>query len=248
MAKTSGLGDNCYVGGYDLSGDVGALGAIAGGIAGTQDQTGINASAHERTHLLRDGRFEFTSFFNDASNQSHSALSSLPTTDRIVTYCRGTTLGNPAAAMVGKQINYDFTRPADGSLTIAVQVLPNAYGLEWGRQLTAGKRTDTGATNGASIDTTASAAFGAQAYLHVFSFSGTNVTVKIQDSADDSNWADVTGLSFTQITSSPTSERLATASGATIRRYLRAVTVTAGGFSALQFAVMINKNETSTTF
>ena len=40
-------------------------------------------------------------------------------------YTRGTTLGNPAACMVAKQINYDPTRAADGSLTIAVQAEAN---------------------------------------------------------------------------------------------------------------------------
>ena len=47
MAKTSGLGDNCYVGGYDLSGDIGSLGKISGSVA-TIDVTGINKSAFER--------------------------------------------------------------------------------------------------------------------------------------------------------------------------------------------------------
>ena len=30
MAKQSGLGDNFYIGGYNLSGDVGSLGSISG--------------------------------------------------------------------------------------------------------------------------------------------------------------------------------------------------------------------------
>jgi hypothetical protein len=112
-----------------------------------------------------------------------------------------------------------------------------------------GKRTDTAATLGTSIDTTASAAFGAQAYLQVFApFTGTDATVKVQDSADNVTFADVTGLTFTQITAGPTSERLATASGATVRRYLRASTVTTGGFSSLTFAVVIVKNATAVTF
>ena len=79
-------------------------------------------------------------------------MSSLPTTDRILTYCRGTTLGNPAASLVGKQLNYDATRADDGKLTFAVRAEANAFGIEWGKQLTAGKRTDTTATNGTAVE------------------------------------------------------------------------------------------------
>ena len=79
-------------------------------------------------------------------------------------------------------------------------------------------------------------------------FTGTDATVTIQDSADNVTFADVTGLTFTQITTAPTSERLATASGATVRRYLRAVTSTTGGFTSLTFAVVLVKNATAVAF
>lgn len=247
MAKQGGLGDALYISGYDLSGDIGNVGNVGGGYA-TLDVTGINKSAMERIGGVRDGRIEYMAYFNPSTNQAHARLSTLPTTDQNVTYCRGTTLGDPAASIVCKQLDYPGTRGDDGSFTFAVQSVANGYGLQWGRQLTAGLRTDTGATNGSSIDTTASAAFGAQAFLHVTAFTGTDVTIKIQDSADDSTFADVTGLSFTQVTSGPTSERIATASGATIRRYLRVATVTTGGFSSVTFNVNVIKNDTAVTF
>lgn len=150
MAKQSGLGDAFYLGGYDLSGDTNALGEIGGGIT-TIDTTGIDKYAMERIGGVRDGRIEWVSHFNPASGKAHSVLKSLPYTDRTLTYCRGTTLGNPAACLVGKQLNYDMTRADDGRLTLAVRVEANGYGLEWGNQLTAGLRTDTGATNGTGV-------------------------------------------------------------------------------------------------
>jgi hypothetical protein len=212
VAKQAGLGDNFYIAGYDVSGDINNV-ALSGGPA-TLDK-----------------------------------LAALPTADVHCMYMRGTTLGNAAACQVSKQINYDGTRADSGEFTFAVEAQCNGFGLEWGQQLTAGKRTDTAATLGTSIDTTASAAFGAQAYLQVFApFTGTDATVKVQDSADNVTFADVTGLTFTQITAAPTSERLATASGATIRRYLRVSTVTTGGFSSLTFAVVVVKNQTTVSF
>lgn len=247
MAKSSGLGDAFYIAGFDASGDIGSINTSGG--PATIDVTGINKSAYERIGGLRNGTMSWSAFFNPAVGSTHDQLAALPTADVICTYLRGTTLGNPAACMVAKQINYDGNRGNSGEFTFAVEAQSNGYGLEWGQTLTAGIRTDTAATLGTSIDTTAAASFGAQAYLHVFSpFTGTDATVKIQDSADNSTFADVTGLTFTQITAGPTSQRLATASGATIRRYLRAVTVTTGGFSALSFAVVIVKNATSVSF
>ena len=95
MTKQSGLGDNLYINGYDLSGDVGALSRIGGG-PHALEVTGIDKSAHERIGGLRDGGIEFQAWFNDAAAHAHPVLSALPLTDRIVTYCRGTTIGKPA--------------------------------------------------------------------------------------------------------------------------------------------------------
>lgn len=246
MAKESGLGDAFYVAGYDLSGDIGAIGRVAGGLTGTQDVTGINKLAFERVGLLRDGGMDWTSFLNPGEGQAHERLSSLPTADQIVTYCRGTTLGNPAASMVAKQINYDPNRGADGSITLAVQAVPNGYGLEWGRLLTAGKRSDTEATNGDSVDFGAAGTHGLQAWLHVFSFTGTSCTVKLQQSSDDGGtdaFADLSGGGFTAATG-VTSQRI-TVSG-NVERYLRVATT--GTFSECTFAVMVTVNETAVTF
>lgn len=150
LSKQSGLGDALFVGGYDLSGDTQSLGAIGGGPA-VLDVTGINKSAYERIGGERDGRIEWSSFFNAASAHAHPVLKTLPTADVHIMYCRGTTLGNSCASMVGKQLNYDGNRGDDGAFTFALQAQANGYGLEWGRLATAGVRTDTGATNGTAI-------------------------------------------------------------------------------------------------
>lgn len=241
MAKQGGLGDNFYLHGYDVSGDINSI-SVSGGPAALVT-TGIDKSAYERIGGLRTGGMTGQSFFNPATNRAHPRLSTLPTTDVHGAYFRGTTLGNPAACQVSKQVNYDGNRGDDGAFTFAFDLQCNGFGVEWGRSLTAGVRTDTAATNGTSIDTLASAAFGAQAYLQAFAMTGTDVTVKIQDSADNSAFADVVGLAFTQLAAGNTAERIATGNTATIRRYVRAVTVTTGGFSSLAFAVVFVKNE-----
>src|SRR5690242_3958492 len=151
MAKTSGIGDNFYIGGYDLSGDIASLDQISGGPA-LLDVTPINKSAHVRLGGLRSGGVSFTSFFDAAAGAEHPALSTLPRTDVIATYARGTAVGNPGASMTSKQVNYDPTRDNAGALTLKVDLQSNAFGLEWGKQLTAGLRTDSSATTGAFFD------------------------------------------------------------------------------------------------
>lgn len=396
MAKTSGLGDQFLLGGYDLSGEVNALGKVSGSL-GVLDMTPINKSAHVRLDGLKDGGIDFTTLFDPAAGHSHPVLATLPRTDVICFYLRGGTLGNPAAAEVAKQVDYNPTRGADGMLTSAVSTVANGYGVEWGVQLTAGLFTVTNsltgqntgfeggngnwvavtnntatntaaqahtgsnslqlsstaggdmtaascaagsiasqgfavvpgsqvsvqawvrstvsartcsvgvdwytsggafvstsygtgaadstsawtlisgtvtapataafgrvnvkvaATGGAaevhyvddvvflllpgSVDTAASASFGAQAYLQVVSFTGTDVTVKIQDSADNVTFADVTSMGFTQTTAAHTAQRISIANTATVRRYVAATLTTAGGFTALAFSVVLVKNQ-----
>ena len=247
MAKQTGLGDNLYVSGYDLSGDTGSLSRV-GGSADFLDVTGIDKSGWERRLGKRDGGITFMSFFNDATGQAHPVLSTLPTADRLVSYMRGTTLGNPAACLMAKQINYDPTRGQDGSLTIDAQTLGAGYGLEWGTQLTAGSIQHTSATAGSSVDFGASSSYGLQAYLHVFSFTGTSITVALQESSDDGSgdaFANVTGGVFTAATGVG-SERIATANDLTVEQYLRINTT--GTFSECTFAVVVVRNEVETTF
>jgi hypothetical protein len=258
VAKTSGLGDNFYVAGVDLSGDTASLGEVGGGCA-VIDVTGIDKSAFERIGGVRDGRIEWVSHFNPETaadnpgvtvDHSHVTLSSLPTTDRHIAYFRGTTLGNPAACLVAKQLNYDGTRDNDGKITFAVRAEANGFGLEWGKSLTAGIRTDTAATDGASVDFgTGSTAFGAQFYLQVFALDGDDCTFTVEQSSDDGGadaFAAVTGGAFTEVTAAPAVERLQTSRTQTVERYLRVVT--SGTFTSVSFAVVAVRNDSTILF
>ena len=244
MAKSSGLGDNFYVGGFDLSGDINSLTRIGGG-PNPLDVTGIDKSAHERLGGIKDGSIEFVSYMNDSLGQAHKTLSALPTTDVSLYYARGTTLGNQAACLISKQINYDATRGTDAMLTFQVQALANGFGLEWGTQLTAGKRSDTTATNGTAVDFLAASSFGWQAYLQVFSFTGTSCTVTLEDSANNIAFAPFTSSAFVAATAVGT-QRIFGTTTSTVRQYVRAVT--SGTFSECTFAVMLVKNESTVAF
>lgn len=128
-------------------------------------------------------------------------------------------------------------------LTEKVDPVLDGY-QEWGVQLTAGARTDTGATNGTSLDNTQSWAYGAQAYLHAVSFTGADVTVTVQHSADNSTWS--TLMSFTQITGSvPQAQRATVSNATTVNRYLRVITTTSGGFTSFKFLCAVTVNQTA---
>lgn len=246
MAPKTGLGAQLYIDGYDVSGDTQSVQRLGGGPAAL-DKTAIIHSGYVRKGGIRDGAIEWTSHFNKATDQQHLALRSLPLTDRHLMYSTATVLGAVAAAETAKQVNYDATRTADGDLTFTVSAPSTEYGFEFGNLLTAGKRTDTTATNGVGVDFAASHAFGAQFWLQVFSFTGTSVTAKIQESSDNGvgdAWADVVGGAFTAATARGV-QRIATAAGQTVERYLRVVTT--GTFSNAVFAVMAAVNEAAVT-
>lgn len=236
MSKQSGLGDNFYIDGINISNDLTALTGISSPRT-SGEWTGIDKFAFERLLLKTDGLMAGISQWNPTN--AHLAFRSLPTSNRVMTYFRGNGIGSPAASMMAKQINYDGSREEAGLFPFAFNGMADSYGLEWGDQLTIGPRTDTTATNGTSLDNAAATSFGAQAWVHVFAFTGTSVTIKIQDSADNAAWTDLTGGSFGAI-SAIGAARIATANNATVRRYTRVVTT--GTFSNAVFAVQFSRN------
>lgn len=245
--KKTGLGQRFYVGGYALAGDVGSFQRIQGGLTGTIPMTGIDKLAYERVGGHRDGAIDWTSFFNDAPDQAHDVLSPLPRTDVICTLLTAATIGAPACSEVAKQVGYDPDRPEDGSFTFNVETLANGYGLDWGEALTDGERTDTTGTNGASWDYTAAQtdAFGFQMFVHLLAITGTNVTIKVQDSANNSAFTDVTGATTAALSAGRTAVRIA-AVPAVIRRYVRVVT--SGTFTSATFVVGFTRNEVAVSF
>lgn len=248
MAKESGLGAQLYMDQYDLSNDTNQLGKISKSLAALEF-TGIDKSAMERKAGKLDAGITITTYHNPTN--AHAAYAPLPRVDRITSYFHRATLGVPVASMACKQLGYNPTRDADGNLLAEVDTQENGTWLDWGRALTAGKRVDTTATNGTGVDygdpTPAAYNFGLQAYLHVFAFTGTNVTIKLQSSTDNGAgdaFSDVTGGAFTLVTG-VTKERIATARNQAIERYLRVVT--SGTFTSVTFAVQATINITDMT-
>jgi len=241
MAKRSGLGQNLYVDGYNVSGD--AMSWELNQENELLETTGIDKSAYERILGLRGGTVNVTSWFNDASGQQFDAFKvPVAANGKMVTVTTSTTLADPAVALIGHQGSFAGSRGDDGSFTFEVEASTmNGVPIQWGIQGTAGVRTDTTATAGSAIDYGASVGttnFGLAAYLQVFSFTGTSCTVKLQESSDNSGdaYADVTGGGFTAATGR-TTQRIQTATNLAVERYLKVTTT--GTFSSCAFHVTI---------
>lgn len=247
MSKTSGLGHQLAIDAYDVSGDIGQLDSISSP-RGSLDMTGIDKFAFERILTHKDGLIEFMAFFNPTSTRSHDVLAQLPTVDTLLTYFAGSALGSPAASMVAKQINYDPTRGEDGAFTFAVTSNANAYGIEWGHNLTGNSTTvyeaSTGSENLTGFDDGQAAAtdFGLQLYVHLTAFTGTSVTVTIQDSNDNGAgdaYATVTGATSGALTT-PGWIRVATSRTENVKQWLR-VALT-GTYTVATLAVVVVRN------
>ncbi|HUV73869.1 MAG TPA: hypothetical protein VMW79_06145 [Anaerolineae bacterium] len=88
--------------------------------------------------------------------------------------------------------------------------------------------------------TRTSTVLGLSAYLHLLAFAGTDVTVKLQHSADNADtdaYVDITDGDFAEA-AAVTSERIDTGPRL-IRRWIRVVTTTVAGFNPATFAVAV---------
>jgi hypothetical protein len=237
MAKKSGLGQQIFVNGYDLSGDVAAIDS-AGSPRNLLDITALNASATERLVGLSDGNIGVSSWFNDSTEQEHAAYKGLPTTDQIVTWAFGGTRGDVAACLVGKQINYDGSRGTDGSLSFTIDTqAASGVPLEWGNTLTTGKETHASATTSTSRDDGATTGYGLVGILSVADVDSGTVTVSIQQSADNVTFADLLSFVAVSAAAAPTAQRLPLAGA--ILRYLRVSTT--GTFSNCDFCMVTRR-------
>ncbi len=243
MAKQTGLGDQLFVDGYDIAGDIQQIGGLSTPIAALE-MTGINKEANEREYGLADGQAEFTSFFNDAAGAAHVALKSLPRTDGHVMYLRGAGIGNAAISVIGKRIDYAATRGDDGSLTFGVTAQGSGTVVEWAQQVTAGRVSNASGASSASLDLgTGTKSFGFQAYLQAFSLGSGSAAVKLQTSSDNGAgdaWADLTNGAFANVTGRGTQRIVSASPTLAVERYVRVVT--SGTFSNLSFCVTINRN------
>lgn len=147
----------------------------------------------------------------------------------------GFAVGQGVSLIGGKFSGWKLSDPVGDMVKFTAEIEGSDGGVV-GRSLHDTATTETITANGASVDAGAgqlTTLFGGIGHLHVLSATGTSpsLTVKIQDSADNSTFADL--ITFTAATARTFERKFFTG---TVRRYIRATWTIAGTTPVFGFA------------
>lgn len=230
MAFVHGKGGAVIWGATDLSAYLNNVDAAA--TADTAEVTCFGSSSKSYVAGTRDATLSLSGFFDGGVGAVDEVLSAALAGTAAVTIAPAGAgaIGNRAQLANVIHTGYTVTAPVGDAVSISAEAQVSG-GLAGGiilADLTA--RTATGNTT--ANDNAASSVGGAVAHLHCTAFTGTNITIKVQHSADNSTWVDL--ITFAQLTATGSERKSATG---TINRYLR-VNI-AGTFTTATFAVAI---------
>ena len=224
MAFKAGRSAQILFNEYDVSSYLNSAGVQIG--AETADTTTFASNGwKEAMATLLSGTFPFQGFHDvalpvtaqlgvDAGTLTYAPAGATAIGDAIF-MAPITSTGLQKSSAVGGVVAISWTAMAEGAVAYGQMLHPLAE--------------DTNTTTGSSKDDGASSSTGWTAHLHVTARDAGSWVIKLQDSADNSSWADVTGGAFTAATGA-TSQRLVSASAAsTLRRYVRYVATRTGG-------------------
>ena len=223
MAFVHGKSTAVYLGAVDLSGFLNNV--DLSGDADPADTTTFGSTWKDALIGVIGGSVGFSGFY-DADNTLADTLAAL--TPGVLTYCPGgaAAIGDRARLVSAYTVTYQESVPVGG--VVAISGSFSADGTVGFGDVLHVLGEDTNTTTGSSRDDTAETDTGWIAHLHVTAVDGGSWVVKLQDSDNDSTWADVTGGAFTAATAE-TAERLTSAAGATLRQYVRYVATRTGG-------------------
>lgn len=192
------------------------------------------------------GKLDASGYYDPANVQKFSPAM-LSTAGSIVTYGPAglATAGQQARLLEVASTSWAESSPVGGVVGIKWSVVADTA---VGMGVIVNPLSDLGASpcTSAYVDGGAATTTGWQAHLHVTAVSGSGSwVVKLVDStaSNFSDVADVTGGAFTT-TAAATQQRLLSASGATLRRYVRCVATRTGGVAGdrITFALALARN------
>lgn len=229
MSRTVGRWTRFYASGYDLSGDVMDVGALAWDHP-VEEVAGLN---WEVNGGLPDapviGVGPLNTILNaQASAALHNVLATQATYEVMVPVGMraAPAAGVPVFAGCFEQLAYR-SAPGRSMTTITLDfahsaLAGQAYGKPWGVLLHAAGN-ETAVNSAAGVDGLAATSAGGYMAYQVFAGAGSgSVVVKVQDSADNNSWADLSGATVSLAhTAIPAGGRVQIGTTATVRRYLR---------------------------
>jgi hypothetical protein len=192
--------------------------------AALHETTTFNAGG--RTYLpgFKNGTAALKGFWDGAAAAVDAVLDAAlgTATGQVMTIAPdGLTVGARLKLLSARETKYGVTTPVDGVIAVSADVQADG-GIDAGVSLHA-LAAETATGSGASVDNAALSSNGGVAHLHVTAVTavgGDTLDVVVQHSTNGSTWADL--VTFTQITTAVTQERIVVAAGTTVNRYLRA--------------------------
>lgn len=197
----------------------------------TADTTTLTSTAKSSIPGMQTSKLDLGGLHdNDATATGQDAMLSgriQAASGDAVTYApQGFSSGSLVKFLTARETNYAQASKPDGIVTFKVSLMSDGPVYANGVALQdLGAITANG--NSSSVNNTASSANGGAGCLHVTAYSGfTNVVFTIQDSADNSSWADI--ATFATVTAK--TAEIKTVAG-TVRQYVRALWTVSGSGS-----------------
>lgn len=212
----------------------------------TAETTAFGSSSKSYITGLRDGTLSLSGMWSadaDGSDEELSAILGAATTPIITVQYNGGTIGNRATLMKAHETSYSISSPVADVVTVTADFNASSdatanltLSIAQGVQLTAGASIAFGSLGDlAAVDGAASSANGGMGNLHVTANTlDQAATIKIQDSPDNSTWADL--ISFSSVTAGAETSQQSVVTG-TVERYLRATAATTATSGAITFHV-----------
>lgn len=237
MAFSHGSAGKVYVNGRDLSAYLHS--ATVAATADTAETTCFGASYKSYISGTKDGTISAEGYFESSTGSVDPTLNTAlgaSTQSLWTVYPQGeSAIGSASFHAQAVETSYSASMPVDGVVSVSAEA-QSSSSIEAGVCLHVLGAESTGTTNSASYDGSASSTAGASAILHCTAITASSAVVKIQDSADNSSFADI--ITFTSITTAGSSERVAITG--TVRRYVRA-TVTVTGAGSFTYTVSFSR-------
>ena len=193
---------------------------------------------------LLGGEFTASGFYDPTTVTMANSIVLPDTGITTLTYCPGDSSAVGDLARLCKVLGTSYAETSSTNDAVAAAWSAQITGAVAFGYLLHPLAEDTNTTTGASKDDGAATATGWTAHLHVTAIDAGSWVVKLQDSADNSAWADVTGGAFTAVTVVSGERIVSATSTTTLRRYVRYVATRTGGTAGdgITFALAIARS------
>lgn len=199
------------------------------------DTTTMTGTSHTYQPGLKNGKLSLSYLWSQAAGATDPVLQAAlgAAAGGVTSYfpVGYTTIGNRAELCSGRLTNFEAGAGVADLLKGSSELMSD--GDMDGGVVLSPLTSRTGTGDYASVDNSAATANGGVGHLHITVDNGSALVVKIQDSADDSSFADLISFANVGVVGS---QRIELAAGSAVRRYVRAIVSTLTG-TAFTFTV-----------